>query len=227
MGRGSSKGGGAKGGGTTIVNTDNGTIDLTGSPLVYGEDDAAVSGKARENIESWETKRVKNKVEYNYSVDQNGNPIGQEVKGGKTSVRVPISHLQEGAIHTHIHPRDDAATLGGTFSDGDLRNFANHGVKTYRAKAKEGAYSISKAEGFDKEGFKGFVADLFARETASRENTYAGIRQRVKNGDYNSNYKQYSKDMTQTFNGFLVSVHNGLISGQKKYGYTYTLEKGK
>lgn len=227
MGRGSSKGGGAKGGGATIVNTDDGTIDLTGTPLVYGDDDAAVSGNARANIEAWEAKRVKNKVEYNYSVDQNGDQIDQEVKGGKTSVRVPVSHLQEGAIHTHIHPREDAGTLGGTFSDGDLRNFANYGVKTYRAKAKEGAYSITKAEGFNRDGFKSFVTDLFARENASRQSNFERIRQKVRNGDYNSDYKQYVKDITQNFNGFLVSVHNGLISGQKQYGYTYTLEKGK
>ena len=226
MGRGSSKAGKGGGGGVTSVTTADGTIDLTGIPLVYGNDDPAVSGKARTNIEAWEAKRVKNKVEYNYAVDQNGDQIGQEVKGGKRSVRVPISHLQDGAIHTHIHPRADSETLGGTFSDGDLKNFANFGVKTYRAKAKEGAYSITKTSKFDKDGFKQYISSLHAAESAKCSNTCSQLRNKIKT-DSNYSYKQYSKDATRAFNSFLVSFHNGLLAGQQQYGYTYTLDRSK
>ena len=231
MGRGSSKsGGGSKGRKTIGVSSvslpDGSSIDLSGNPLVYGDNDANVSGKAREAIEAWETKRGKNKVEYNMSVDQNGNQLGPEVRGGKNSVRVPYYQLQEGAIHTHIHPREDSGLLGGTFSDGDLRNFARNGVSTYRAKAKEGTYSISKGSNFDKSAFSLFVNEMHSKESSLLESKARDMRKKI-SSDSSYTYKQYSADFNKAFNSYLVALHNGLRDNQKKYGYTYTLEGGK
>lgn len=228
MGRGSSKisrGGG--GGGVTQVITSNGDIiDLSGMPLIYNDDDPGVAGDARSVIEAWENRRVKNKVEFNMSVDQNGEQIGKEVRGGKGSVRVPVSQLQEGAIHTHIHPREERDILGGTFSDADLRNFADYGVSTYRAKAKEGAYSISKTNGFNRDGFKSYVNSLHSKENATLSSSMKDFRERVRR-DSSYTYNQYSTDCANAFNRYLVAVHNGLLSGQKQYGYSYTLERSK
>ncbi len=223
MGRGTSKSRGG-GGAREVKNPDGSVIDLADSPLIYGNNDSAVSGNARSVIEQWEAKRVKNKLEYNMSVDQDGNQIGAEVKGGKTSVRVPLSHLQEGAIHTHIHPRDDNSVLGGTFSEADLKNFANHGVSTYRAKAKEGAYSISKSKNFDAAGFKSYVYNLYSKEQTASESAMKALRDKVRK-DSSYTYSSYVKDANKAFNALLVAMHNGLIAGQQKYGYNYTLER--
>ena len=211
------------GGGGTVAVKSVGPIDLSNNPLVYGGEDPGVSGSARAAVVAWENKRAANKVEYNISVDQNGNPLHKEVRGGKGSVRVPIVGLSEGAIHTHIHPREDEGVLGGTFSDADLRNFANYGVATYRARAKEGAYSISKTGNFDKNGFTSYVNNLYAKENTILSNTTKGLRDKLR--DKNYTYEQYSKDVNNAFNNCLVAMHNGLLAGQKQYGYSYTLER--
>lgn len=224
MAKGSSKGG-KSGNKVLSLTVGNDTIDLSETPLVYGDDDKGLTGNARDVIEKWEAKRVKNKLEYNISVDQDGKLLHSEVKGGKTSVRVPVSGLQEGAIHTHIHPREDGL-LGGTFSDGDLYNFANHGVATYRARAKEGAYSITKNKNFDKDGFKSYVSRLNHSEDAKLQTKMKEYRDKMRS-DKSYTYAQYSSDFNKAFNSLLVSLHNGYMAGQKQYGYSYTLERGK
>ena len=232
MGRGTSKAGiGARGGGmskgVTSVSVGNTTIDLTGIPLVYGDKDAGVTGKARTVVEAWEDKRGKNKIEYNISVDQDGNIVGDEVKGGRNSVRVPLYALGADMIHTHIHPRageNEQGVLGGTFSTGDLFNFANYDVATYRAKAKEGTYSITKTKDFNKnQGFKAYVKDIHDKHDNILSETMKNARSKLKNKT--DTYEQYSKEFDKAFNTFLVSMHNDLLEGQKKYGYTYTLER--
>ena len=234
MGRGTSKAGkGSSASKTTIsgvtsVTIGDITIDLSDTPLVYGDNDSGVSGNARAAVEAWEEKRGKNKIEYNISFDQNGNAVGDEVRGGKTSVKVPISGLQAGMIHTHIHPRggeDEKGLLGGTFSDKDLRNFAGFPLSTYRAKAGEGTYSITKGSNFDKQGFKAYVSDTYSKHDAVLSSAMKQVRENFKNSGYN--WDQYNKDFNKAFNTFLVAVHNDLLAGQKKYGYNYTLERRK
>ena len=228
MGRGSSKAAGVKMAapkGTTKITIGNDTIDLSETPLVYGGNDPYVTGKARDAIETWEDKRVKNKIEYNITVDQDGDMIGRERRGGKGSVRISALDLQNGAIHSHIHPREEGI-LGGTFSDGDMYNFANYGVTTYRARAKEGAYSISKTQNFDRQGFKSYIKDINAkydRETAAK---VKDLNEKFRT-DRDYHYSDYSKDFNRIVNGGLVTLHNDMIAGQKKYGYSYTLEGGK
>lgn len=216
------KGSSGIGRGTVAVKS-VGPIDLSNNPLVYGGDDPGVSGSARAAVVAWENKRVANKLEYNISVDQDGNPLHKEVRGGKGSVRVPVIGLSEGAIHTHIHPRDDEGLLGGTFSDADLRNFANHGVATYRARAKEGAYSISKTENFNKNGFNSYVQQINNKHRAELNTNLQNVAKRYSDKSYT--YDQYSKAYNDAFNSFLVNVHNDLLAGQKQYGYSYTLER--
>ena len=191
--------------------------------LEYGQKDAALTGKNREAIEKWEAKRVKNKIEYAFATDKDGNPVGPEKKGSKGSVWTPHTyHDQPGGAFTHNHPRE-AGTLGGTFSMADMRNFANGKTTTSRAAAKEGTYSISKGAGFDAAGFKSYCRDANDRFNTGMKDSYKKL-----NADYKAGkipYSQYSHEFDKVFNSALVKLHKDYLAGQKKYGYTYTLEK--
>lgn len=217
--RGGKRGGGSASGELVLPNGSK--IEFEGE-LKFGGKDVTLTKEARKKIEAWEEKRVKNKIEYAYSVMEDGTPVGPEVKGGKGSVRSPIAYKQDGATFTHIHPRGDGM-LGGTFSKADLNNFANNPAKTTRAKAKEGAYSISKTSNFDAQGFKGFV------DGANRQfNSTYKAKVNAMASDYKSgkiSYIDYKKGNAKAFNTALVELHNIYLSGQKQYGYTYTLEK--
>lgn len=220
-GRGSSSGGGRGSYSGELALPDGSKIEFDGT-LRTGKKDAALSQTQRKAVEDWESKRVKNKVEYAFSVDADGNPVGKEVRGRKDSVRVPRTyHDTDDAVFTHIHPRQDGI-LGGTFSQADLNNFANYKNKTVRAAAKEGTYSISKSANFDKSGFKAFVEQAereFDAELGRKSRTRT---QAIKEG--NLSWADYNKAYAKDFNTALVNLHNKYLSGQKTYGYTYTLE---
>lgn len=221
-GRGASGGGGGGGATGELVLPNGSKIEFEGT-LHYDGDDKALTGKARAAVTGWEAKRVKNKIEYAFAVDADGNPVGAEVKGGKGSVRTPRYYLDNnGGAFTHIHPRGDGM-LGGTFSGADLRNFAARSTKTTRAAAKEGTYSISKGKGFDAAGFRSFAARADAEFSANyrKRSSVAGKAYR----EGKMSYGDYLKANAKAFNTALVELHETLRGGQKKYGYTYTLEK--
>ena len=222
-GRGASSSGGGGGSFTGELELPDGSkIEFEGT-LSYDGDDKAVDGDIRKAIVSWEDKRRKNKIEYAYAVDANGNPIGAEVKGGKGSVRTPFAyHDTQDAVFTHIHPRGDGI-LGGTFSGADLRNFAGHRNKTCRAAAKEGTYSISKTKNFDQKGFLHYVRTVDADFNSKYRTKVNEVYRKYKSG--NITYDQYKTENAKAFNTGLVELHNAYKSGQKQYGYTYTLEK--
>lgn len=221
-GRGASGGGGGGGATGELILPNGSKIEFEGT-LHYDGNDKALTGTARTNIEGFEKKRIKNKVEYAFAVDANGNPIGPEVRGSKGSVRTPGSyHNTPDCAFTHIHPRGDGM-LGGTFSQADLFNFANCKNKTTRAAAKEGTYSISKAKNFDAKGFKSFAAKTNADFTANYRKRTSAAGKAYREGKMS--YSDYAKANAKAFNTSLVEMHNTLRSGQKQYGYTYTLEK--
>lgn len=213
-------GGSAKG---ELILPSGSKIEFEGE-LNYGGKDTTLTKEARKAIEAWEEKRVKNKVEYAYSVMEDGTPIGAEIRGTKGSVRSPLSYKQAGATFTHIHPRGDGM-LGGTFSQADLRNFANNPAKTVRAKAKEGAYSISKTDKFDAQGFKGFVNGANSHFEKSYRSKADSLVKDYRSGKIS--YDAYAKGNAKAFNTALVELHNTYLSGQKTYGYKYTLEPNK
>lgn len=197
-------------------------IEFEGT-LKYDGDDKAVTGTARQTITSWEKKRVKAKIEYGYAVDENGNPLGTEVRGGKGSVRVPLKfHDTENAIFTHVHPRGDGM-LGGTFSSADLRNFSVFKNKTVRATAKEGTYSISKTKNFDVQGFNSYVRKCEREFKTSISTKRTELEQKYRGSKMT--WSEYKKESAKNFNSALVDLHNKYSAGQKAYGYTYTLEK--
>ena len=227
MGRGTSK---VSGGGmtsVTSVTTQSGdVVDLSSMPLMYGGHDAALDGKSRQVVEAFEQKRLKYKTEAAILVDADGNQLGNEFKGNRDGVKVPFGLFTSATVMTHNHPRGkgEEGVIGGTFSDADLFTFSEttH-LKTMRASATEGAYSISKSKNFDSKGFNDFVR----KTNDTRYNEYRSYAKGL-GSDYRKgkiDYETYRKQNNQAFNKMLVDTHNDLIDGQKKYGYTYTLEK--
>lgn len=226
MGRGSSKSTGGGGKSVTSVTTQDGTVlNLSKTPLVYGSNDPYVTGAQRSGTEAQEQKRLTAKIEYGVMYDKNGNVVQQEFKGGKGSVGVPHTVINTpGGVFTHNHPRGkgEEGQLGGTFSSADLRTFENNRFMTIRASAAEGTYSLSKTLNFNKQGFTNYVKSVQSQAKAKQKaaNNQLG-------NDWGSgkiNYKQYLQARTNVFNTFLIDVHNGLLAGQKQYGYSYTLE---
>lgn len=219
-GRGGRRGGGVAKGELTLP--DGSKIEFDGD-LVFGGLDKAVPDAVRKNLDDWENKRSKAKIEYAMSYYPDGTPIGKEVRGGKGSVKTPSSyHATEGATFTHNHPRGDGM-LGGTFSGADLRNFAFGGNTTSRATAKEGTYSISKGKNFNKFAFNQYVAKVEADVRKTYKSEYKKISEKYKNNEIS--YDQATLMQGKAFNTFLVNLHNAYRDGQKQYGYTYTLEK--
>ena len=95
MAKGKSKAGGGAGGAVTgavtlnqIADIDGSMIDLSNSPLQYGAKDSALTGNARAEIEKFENKRYKNKVEYAVFVMNDGTQVGREYRGG----RIQLAH---------------------------------------------------------------------------------------------------------------------------------------
>ena len=215
------------GGGATFKNEfrfPDGTVAQYDGDLNFGAKDPNLSPAVRQRVEAWEAKRVNNKIEYAYSVDEDGNPLG-EARGGKTSVTSPhYFHDTEGATFTHNHPREEGSGyLGGTFSQADMENFAKFGNTTERAAAKEGTYSVSKGANFNQSGFLSYVTQAsnnFQREASSAEN-----RLRTQVAMRMMTWEQYNIESTRAFNTALVNLHNAYSAGQSRYGYTYTLEQ--
>ena len=239
MGRGRS---GATGGGSwraeqSVRGSDGAPIDLSDAPLRYSSDDSSVTGNVRTVIDAFEKARVKNKIEFARIVDANGNII-EERRGGSGSVRSSVRALNAGDTFSHNHPRE-GGKLGGTFSVADVDNFANYGIRTYRAAAPEGTYSISKGRNFNSAGLKRYYAGVHAASEREYRATvrelgvkYSAVYRAYRAGtasrtEYNNAYKSYRDGAEKAFNKWLVSNHNALIAGQRQYGYTYKLERRK
>ena len=219
--RGAGSGRVGSGGRITSFQDGDTTIDLSDSPLTYGGKDKALTGKAREAIEQFENNRYKNKIEYSTFVSDDGTVI-ENNKGGRGSVGASYSARQTADAMSHNHPRGEGV-IGGTFSTGDMGNFVKYNQHTYRATAKEGTYSISKDKNFDGNGFLSAFSKA-SREidsSASKENRL--LNSKVRTGEIT--YEQAIKQNRSINNKMLVSMHNWLLDNQKKYNYTYTLEK--
>ena len=223
MGRGAGTGRLSAGGGAGAKSIDiNGDkIDLSASPLVYGNKDSALTKEVRSVIDAWEEKRVKNKIEFNVFVMNDGTII-RENKGGKGSVKGLVSDRQTADVLSHNHPREEGV-LGGTFSTADMSNFVNYHQTTYRATAKEGTYSISKGSNFKKDDFiKAFrEADKTASEKLSAQ--HKELNKKYYDGKIAK--ENYGTQLRDYFNARLVESHNWLLANQGKYGYSYTLER--
>lgn len=211
---------------TSVTTQDGTTLDLTDTPLIYGDKDPAVTGKMREALEAQEAKRLGAKIEYGLGIREDGTTIIKEFKGGKDSIRsIPALLFNVAAAFTHNHPRGkgEDGQLGGTFSTGDLFTFAGNKVKTVRASAAEGTYSITKTNKFNSTSFRRFMTDNDNKAQSAHRERMGKLADKVRNGQIK--YDDYIKQTTKSFNTMLIDIHNGLRSGQKEHGYTYTLEE--
>ena len=219
--RGAGSGRTSIGGKISQLSDGNTVIDLSGSPLVYGGLDKALTGKARETIENFENRRYKNKIEYSMFIKEDGSTI-EENRGGRGSVSASyIARITADAM-SHNHPRPEGV-IGGTFSTGDINNFVKYNQHTYRATAKEGTYSISKGKNFDGKGFATAYKQAERDISAKAKSDFTSLNFKVKSGTLT--YEQAVKQGATANNKMLVALHNWLNDNQKKYGYTYTLEK--
>lgn len=224
MGRGSSGGRGDVGkGGGMIAELDLGDdkIDLSKSPLEYGENDKSLTGAARQTVEAFENKRYKNKIEYSQLIKNDGTVV-ESNKGGKGSVSSSVWAHNQADVLTHNHPRGNGI-IGGTFSDADLGNFAKYKQTTYRATAKEGTYSISKSAKFDGDGLTKAYKAYMKQNQAETLKACKQVVADVKSGKIAK--ADRSKAYAAACNSGLVDLHNWLLKNQKTYGYTYTLER--
>lgn len=210
----------------SVIGANGEEIDLSDYPLRYGGMDGNLAGKSREAVEQFEDARWKNKIEFSRFVDAEGNVI-EDNRGGTGSVKASFNARLTADVMTHNHPRQqkEKGCLGGTFSTGDLNNFARFNQTTYRATAAEGTYSISKTKSFNKSSFAAYVA----RENKKNYNTYKVAMDSLgkKYRDGSLVYSDYLTKAHNAFNAYLVDEHNSLIAGQKEHGYTYTLERRK
>ena len=225
--------GGTNNSGGGITRTASGQLDFPDGTKVefdgdlnYGKKDSTLSPAVRKEIETWENKRRKNKVEYAYSVNPDGTPIGPEIKGGRGSVRTPYAyHNTPDATFTHIHPRGrgQEGYLGGTFSLADLRNWASKANKTGRAAAKEGTYSISKTKKFDAKGFMAMAKKADADFDSSYNSAVKALNAKYHNRTISA--AEWVQGSAKAFNTALIKLHETYRQNQNKYGYEYTLEQ--
>lgn len=227
--------GGKRGGGgfrqiTELTAPDGSKIDLSEYPLKTGAKDATLTGDARKALEAFENRRYKNKIEYSYFIDADGNLIGKENKGGKGSVKASYEARMTATAMSHNHPRsgNETGTIGGTFSEADIRNFVRYNQKTYRATALEGTYSISKGQKFDGAGLNRYFQSENAKiRSAARKkadkaySAYKSVANQFFSGkatyeEAKAAEKKYTQDIKKINNETFVGFHNVLLNGQKK-----------
>ena len=231
MGRGNSKSSGSTFNATTVVTQGGITLDLTKTPLVMGQKEKEVQGALRTALETQENKRRYAKIEYGMHYDDNGNPIMPEKRGGKNGVGMPYWAYQRATAMTHNHPRGkgEEGNIGGTFSVEDMSTFTKfNNLKTMRAAAPEGTYSITKSKNFNAKGFSSFARSSSNQRDKEYKDTIKKLSMtfaQEQQAGQNPSYRKYKRDCSKAFNKMLIDCHNDLISGQKQYGYSYTLER--
>lgn len=226
-GRGASSGGG--GTSVTSVSTQSGVdADLSENPLVYSDSGSTMTDAQRQAIEAQELKRLNAKIEFSYTVDKDGNVIGQENKGGASGVHTPTMDLDyPDAAFTHNHPRSpnnpgEKGVIGGTFSPTDVSTFTTTNVKNFRASAHEGTYSITKKANFDGKGLRDYYKQVSDDARKKYQSKHSAIKSDYQSGKLN--WSGYLHEHSKIFNGMMVEQHNALLAGQSKYGYSYGLE---
>ena len=223
-GRGSNGSGGGSQNVYTVTTQSGDTITLN-NPLVYSADKkAGLLQSQKDALDRFYGRHKGSKIEYGVLIDGKGNII-LEKRGGRGTVGMPMSDYNRAFVQEHLHPRGkgEEAQIGGTFSKGDLQTFADTYIRTMRAAAYEGTYSITKASGFDPIKFIQFQKNMHEETQKKYKSQDAAVGKLLLNGSIT--YDEYEKARNMNFNNYLVDRHNALLAGQKAYGYTYGLER--
>ena len=216
---------GAHGGkrGAAYGSLKSGELIVSGKPVLfdgelkYGPDDQNITPIARAKLDEFAVKRRDAKLEFLTAVDENGEFMGPEIKGQKDKVKHPRSYMGEGVTSIHNHPVSDG--LSGTFSYGDMKTFTDYSDTSARVVGREGTYSITKSKSFDSKGFMDYIYDGFAKIEQAQNAKRIAMRSKSKD-----EFVDYIK---KAANNERIAVHNMYLEGQKRFGYTYTLEKPK
>lgn len=202
-------------------------IDLSKHPLRYGKNDPNVSKNDRLIIDDFEVSDHVRSAGFERILFTNGNGmITGTADGDSGSVGIEEDVVKASLMMTHSHPRSEGAVLGGTFSDADLNNFLDVGnLKTMRATAGEGTYSISRLKNFDVEGFRQYALNEHSRLFKPYYEYAKETELKYTKGEIS--YKTYLNRLIKKFNRTQVAFHNHLLAGQEQYGYFYTLERIK
>jgi len=197
---------------TSLVGRDGNIIDLSESPLQYGKQAQSLTAGEKLKVLPFEKEHLNANVEHALLVDKAGNVVYTNT-GTDGGVRISKSALEKADVLTHNHPRsgrDNLDVLGGTFSNGDLKAFVGNNISTMRAAAHEGTYIITKGKNFDGRGLNNYI-------NKAEGKYFSAYWQKARN--------LKTKEQDKEFNKYLVTMHNEFIKNQKKYGYTYSLEK--
>lgn len=217
-GRGSSSAGGGSGGGGGKTGSGYGgkgvPLGLAGQTYFEDGNKTSVSG----TLDFWEGKSKDLPKEQLLMVDEDGFACGY-FKGGATAVSfvIPKGVDPSKTVLTHNHPYGgkDGRTIGGTFSDADLKNHIGLGFKESRATSIEGTYSFKAAKG-KKQNAVGFLAALKKRDPEVSKKADAKYKKAQAKGS--------SKSYIDTW---LECHHEWYKANCSKYGYDYSFTKAK
>lgn len=207
--------GGKRGRGTTADDMRSGKLNsqyLAGQTYFYDGNNTST----RATVDNWESKRGDLDHEELLMVDDDGFAIGY-FKGDKDSVafNVPRGVDTSKITLTHNHPTSgDARSIGGSFSDADIKNHLAFGFKETRATAKEGTYSFKTTSESDA---KGFSKALSGRKTAvnkAYDDTVSSMKK-----------KGYTLTETEGIDLYLRISDSWYKATASKYGYEYTFTK--
>lgn len=189
------------------------SLGLAGQTYIDGNK-VSVGG----TLDYWEGKSKDLKHEELLMIGEDGFATGY-FKGGATSVGFTIPDGVDPAktVLTHNHPYGgkDGRTIGGSFSNADLKNHINLGFKETRATSTEGTYSFKAAKGV-KQNPNGFLKALAGRKAEVSAKADAKYKAAQKKGSTKSYIDTY-----------LETSHEWYTANCSKYGYEYSFTKAK
>ena len=208
--------------GAMQVTAQNGKTVYLSSPLVYGKRDKLPIPSG--NLDAWEkANKNANRNEQVLVLANDGSAIFT-TSGGKNSAGIPASVMYKATVLTHTHPRGSMTRqIGGTFSTKDMETFNKiRNLKTIRAVAAEGTYSMTKSANFNPHKFRLMVRDINNSYKVMQAKCAAfGVDLMTGKIDQHTYYKSTEK----VFNAWLVDSHNALLKNRRKCGYSYSLER--
>lgn len=217
-GRGSSSASSKGGGGGTFSTGRGGKANPQGlaGQTYFDGNKVSVGG----TLNYWEGKSKDLNHEEMLLIGEDGFAVGY-FKGGATSVAFTIPNGADPSklTLTHNHPHGTKATggrtIGGSFSNADLKNHIQLGLKESRACATEGTYSFKATKG-QKQDSAGFMKALNGRQaecSAKADKVYKAAQAKGSKKSYIDTY--------------LETCHEWYQTNSSKYGYTYSFTPNK
>lgn len=183
---------------------------------------SVLTPKALDKCKAVEAKTVKRKTEKMTVIDDDGNVVFEK-SGGKGSVSFSRGQAMamEGKTITHNHPGE----FGGTFSHADVNVFTKYGLKSIRAVAKEGTYSIEKTQKATPQSGKKFrdeYREIERKGTSALNSLYKKIKSKFMRGEISADSanEQLGDKRTQICN----EHHEYIKRVAESYGYRYYYE---